>query len=105
MGQNLTRDELRLIAIAAFDAILGVIEEPGEEMWDGLPRAIMMWLDFGPSERTPRALFKHLERAGHNIPQWLRDEPEMRELDHVPSKGTRCVILHRAMLSTLKETK
>jgi hypothetical protein len=70
--------------------------DPTEEMWGGLARSIMMWLDF--DRKTPGALFKHLEASGVEIPQWLRDEPEMKRLDHVPSKGTRCVILYRAML-------
>jgi len=69
---------------------------PPEEMWDGLPRQIMMWLDFGAP--TPANLFKHLERSGWAIPDWLRDEPEMKALNHVPSKGTRCVLIYRAMV-------
>lgn len=71
---------------------------PTEAQWGGLARDIMMWLDFGPGQKTPRALFKHLERCGSDIPQWLRDEPEMQALDHVPSKGTRCAIIYWAML-------
>jgi len=66
-------------------------------MWGGLARQIMMWLDFG-DKRTPRSLFRHLEMSGMPIPQWLRDEPEMQALDHVPSKGTRCAIIYKAML-------
>jgi len=69
---------------------------PTEAMWGGLARAIMMWLDM--AHRTPRNLFQHLERSGHEIPQWLRDEPELKNLDHVPSKGTRCAIIYRAMI-------
>ena len=68
---------------------------PTEAQWGGLARAIMMWLDMG--DKTPRALFKHLEMLGRPIPQWLRDEPEMQHLDHVPSKGTRCVLIYKAM--------
>lgn len=73
------------------------IEQPTEAMWGGLARDIMMWLDMG--DKTPRALFAHLERTGYRgkVPQWLRDEPEMKNLDHVPSKGTRCVLIWRAM--------
>lgn len=73
-----------------------------EKMWDGLPRAIMMWLDMG--DRTPRALFQHLARSGVGIPEWLKNEPEMKHLNHVPSKGTRCVILYRAMLENWRAT-
>ncbi len=73
-----------------------VPEIPTEAMWSGLARAIMMWLDM--PGKTPAALFKHLERTGHEIPDWMREEPEMKHLDHVPSKGTRCVLIYRAML-------
>lgn len=69
---------------------------PSEAVWGGLARAIMMWLDIG--DKTPAALFQHLARTGEAIPQWLKDEPEMQALNHVPSKGTRCVIIYRAML-------
>ena len=70
--------------------------EPLEIMWDGLARSIMMWLDMTP--KTPRALFQHLRRTGVDIPEWLENEPELKNLDHVPSKGTRCVIIYRAMV-------
>lgn len=72
---------------------------PTEQMWDGLARAIIMWMDMHP--KTPRALFKHLESIGEPIPQWLRDEYEMKNLDHIPSKGTRAVIIYRAMIDKL----
>jgi hypothetical protein len=74
--------------------------QPTEPMWSGLARDIMMWLDMhdGPGT-TPRNLFLHLERLGREVPQWLRDEPEMKALDHVPSKGTRVTIIYKAMLS------
>lgn len=72
---------------------------PTERQWGGLARDIMMWIDMYPeSKRTPRTLFKHLEMLGRDIPQWLRDEPEMKNLDHVPSKGTRAAIIYRAMV-------
>lgn len=76
---------------------------PTEEQWGGLARAIMMWLDMTP--KTPRMLFKHLECSGHQIPQWLRDDTEMRALDHVPSKGTRCYIIYRAMVEAASTPK
>ena len=69
--------------------------EPTEAQWGGLARQIMMWLDMG--DKTPRALFRHLERSGEPIPDWLRNELEMQALDHVPSKGTRCVLIYKAM--------
>ena len=73
--------------------------EPTEEMWGGFARDMMMWLSGSMGNIYPRTLFKHLELLGHEIPDWLRDEPEMKNLDHTPSKGTRCVILYKAMLA------
>jgi hypothetical protein len=72
--------------------------EPTEAQWNGLARDMMMWLDMD-GRHTAGSLFKHLERCGTEIPQWLRDEPEMKNLDHVPSKGTRVAIIYRAMLA------
>jgi len=77
-------------------AAMTAMRDPTNIMWDGLARSIMMWLDMQP--RTPRMLFQHLKRTGVAVPQWLRDEPEMKRLDHVPSKGTRCVLIYRAMI-------
>jgi hypothetical protein len=71
---------------------------PTEAQWNGLARDMMMWLDMD-GRHTACSLFKHLERCGTEIPQWLRDEPEMKNLDHVPSKGTRVAIIYRAMLA------
>lgn len=70
--------------------------EPTELQWGGLARDIFMAWDTGC--RTPRDLFAHLDMILQPIPQWLRDEPEMQNLDHVPSKGTRAAIIYRAML-------
>lgn len=72
---------------------------PTEAQWGGLARDIMMWLDMCEGARkTPRNLFQHLQDLGRDVPQWLREEPEMRNLDHVPSKGTRAAIIYRAMV-------
>jgi hypothetical protein len=71
---------------------------PTEAQWNGLARDVMMWLDMD-GRHTAGSLFKHLERCGTEIPQWLRDEPEMKNLDHVPSKGTRVTIIYSAMLA------
>jgi hypothetical protein len=90
-------DEIERKAIVR--AVLTELPDP-DEAWDGLPRQIMMWMDFG-ERTTPRSLFAHLERSGYEIPQWLRDEPEMQHLDHVPSKGTRCVLIWKAMLANI----
>jgi len=76
--------------------LLEALWTPPEEAWYGLARALMMAFDM--ECKTPRQIFQHLDRTGNAIPQWLRDEPEMTHLDHVPSKGTRVVIIYRAML-------
>lgn len=72
--------------------------DPTEEQWGGLARSIMMWMDMSDGPKLPRDLLKHLERSGVEIPQWLRDEPEMLSLDHSMSKGSRCVLIYKAML-------
>lgn len=71
---------------------------PPEAAWEGLARDIVMWHDCYANKLTPRTLLKHLDLVGTEVPQWLRDEPEMQNLDHVISKGTRAVIIYRAML-------
>lgn len=71
--------------------------EPTEEQWGGLARDIMQSFLMADG-RTPRALLAFLESIGREIPQWLRDEPEMRSLDHTLTKGTRCVMIYRAMV-------
>lgn len=76
--------------------LINVPLDAPEAMWDGLPRAIMLWLDF--ERPTPRNLFQHLKSSGYEIPAWMREEGELKALDHVPSKGTRCVLIYRAMV-------
>jgi hypothetical protein len=101
MTTHLLRCNLRTGEILdASDQVVGrvVPVEPTEAQWGGLARDIVMWMDMG-TRPTPETLFKHLERIGRNIPQWLRDEREMQHMNHVPSKGTRAVIIYRAMLS------
>jgi hypothetical protein len=88
-------------AFQRLDALLAELREPDEAMWGGLARQMMLWLGF--ERATPRTLFTHLQSSGYEIPQWLRDEPEMQALDHVPSKGTRCVLIFRAMLDSISQ--
>jgi hypothetical protein len=76
--------------------MVSVPRDAPEIMWDGLPRAIMLWMDF--SKSTPRTLFHHLRCSGYEIPAWMEEEGELLALDHVPSKGTRCVLIYRAMI-------
>ncbi len=72
---------------------------PTEDQWDGLARRIMQWMDmYTGSSKTPENLFLHLKCSGINPPVWLLDEPEMKNLNSVPSKGTRCAIIYRAMI-------
>lgn len=70
-------------------------EEVPEYAWNGIARDLFLAWDFGC--KTPRELFEFIERCGREIPQWLRDEPEMKALDHTPSKGTRAVIVYKAI--------
>lgn len=74
---------------------------PTEHQWGNLARDIMMWLDF--ERKTPRNLFEHLRRLGVEVPSWLKNESEMQSLDSVPSKGTRCAIIYRAMLEAYED--
>ena len=81
-------------------------ETPTEEMSNQLARDIVMWMDcYQASLKTPRNLFFHLKNLGYkeeDIPQWLKDEPEMKNLDSVPSKGTRVTIIYKAMWHAMK---
>lgn len=94
--------ENRLLSLLPKEGEVVAPVEPTEVQWNGLARAIMMWMDLFPGKKTPRNLFDHLTRSGQQIPQWLKDEPEMQALDHVPSKGTRCCIIYKAMIEALK---
>ena len=69
---------------------------PTETQWAGLARKIIMAWDLGCN--TPRQLFSYLGSGGTKIPQWLQNEMEMRNLDSIPSKGTRAAIIYRAMI-------
>lgn len=79
------------------DQMFTVPFDPTEDQWDGLTRQLIMWMDMG-GRPTPRSLFDHLKRSGYEIPDWLRNEPDMKNLDHVPPKGTRAVLIYKAML-------
>lgn len=80
------------------DVIGAVPREPTKEMWgNDLVRALIFWQR---TERpTPSKLFLHCKNCGVAVPQWLSDEPEMKNLDHVTSKGTVAVLIYRAMLA------
>ena len=91
------RDNYRPLARAAISVIREALSEPSEAQWNGLARDLIMWHDMG--NKTPRALFDHLTMLRREIPDWLRNEPEMQALDHVPSKSTRAALIYRAMIA------
>lgn len=71
-----------------------------EDQWGGLARSIMMWLDMaGNRPKLPEDLLAHLERSGVEAPAWLLEEGEMKAIGHSMSKGTRCVLIYKAMLN------
>jgi hypothetical protein len=71
---------------------------PTEAMWgNNLLRWIVRWM--GYDRPTPKTLFFDLKNGYGPIPKWLAQEPELQNQDHVVSKGTRAVILYRAMLA------
>lgn len=71
-----------------------VPEEPTEAMWGGLARDLVMWTRHFPQGDK---LFAHLTSLGRDIPQWLRDE--VRDVSHVPPKGTVAACIYKAMLA------
>ena len=74
---------------------------PSDEQYGGLARAIVFAFElYAP---TPNGLLTHLKLSGIDAPQWLLDEPEMRRRGHAISKGTRAVIIYKAMLHDLDE--
>ena len=72
--------------------------EPTGEQWGGLARDIIFWLR-SDSHQTPESLIEFLRNMGNEIPAWLTDEPEMKNANHVISKGTLAAIIYKAMLS------
>lgn len=72
--------------------------EPTEAMWSGLARQLVFAFQM-QAPHTPRRVLAFLENTGTEIPTWLKDEPEMQALDHSISKGTRAVMIYRAMLN------
>ncbi len=75
---------------------------PTEEMWgNALVRSVMRWCS--NDQPTLDKLFKDLKYVGVAAPKWLYDEAEMSANFHVVSKGTRAVIVYKAMLEGLKE--
>ncbi len=76
--------------------------EPPAEMWSGLPRDIVMWMQlYRIGELTPKCLYEHLTDVGRDIPAWMHNELEMQSPDHTISKGTLVVLIYKAMLHSL----
>lgn len=78
--------------------------EPTGEQCGGLARDIIFWLR-SDSHQTPESLIEFLRNMGNEIPSWLTDEPEMKNANHVISKGTLAAIIYKAMLSAVPEVK
>lgn len=83
-------------AFTKAELILKAMFDPGK-YWDELPRQIVFWLDMEP--KTPKALFRHLNNALDEVPEWISKESEMNPTStHVPSKGTRAVLIWKAFI-------
>jgi len=70
--------------------------QPTKDQWGGLARDLMMWLDMNRKRPTGASLYEHLESLEVEPPEWLKTE--VLDNDHVPSKGTRCAVIYKAML-------
>lgn len=76
-------------------------KEPTIESVPKLAVDILAWMDYYHySNKTPSNLFEYLKNNGykeHDIPQWLKDEPEMKNLRKVPSRAARALIIYKAL--------
>lgn len=74
--------------------------EPTKDQWGGLARAIVFWMrSYQSSKHTPATLIEFITSLGHEVPEWMGDEAELRTKDHVISKGTAAVLIYKAMLA------
>lgn len=80
---------------------LAARESITEAMWNGLARGLFLAWDMGC--KTPRQIFEFLTKTGYGVPQWMLDESEMKALDHAVSKGTRAVLVYKAMREARQE--
>ncbi len=80
------------------DGYVQVPIDPIDCQFDGLARNLMMWIDLSSSRPTPRKLFDHLDNCDIECPDWIKQEYEMKFLDHVVSKSTRCFLIYKAMI-------
>lgn len=95
------KPDIKLHAWTAFGHVLNkpvVPFNPTEAMWGGLARAIMMWMDLS-CRKSAKTLYQHLEDTGRDIPEWFKEEAELKDRtsDHFISKGTRVVLIWKAM--------
>ncbi len=75
-----------------------MINQVVKEELCGLACDLIMWMDLFPmSSCTPRNLFRYLEAVGRDVPEWMWNELEMKNLDSVPSKTTRAYLIWRAV--------
>lgn len=81
--------------------MLPVPIEPTEQQWAGLARDIMMGYDLGA--KSPRALLKHLHFSGTTAPEWLQRELGDGTSEAVLSKGSRCVLIYKAMVHAIQQ--
>ncbi|MDU4251423.1 hypothetical protein [Pseudomonas sp.] len=73
---------------------------PTQDQWGGLARAIVFWMRSYPSNKhTPATLVEFITSLGHEVPEWMGDEAELRAQEHVISKGTIAVLIYKAMLA------
>ena len=111
MGKDLDHDIIPLytrphsVAPAIPEGYALVPIEPTKTQWGFLARDIILWMEM--DRPTPEKLFKHLKMLGREIPNWLINEHEMKNMGAVPSKGTRAVLIYKAMLEleAAKEAK
>lgn len=74
---------------------------PTEIQWQGLARDIMLAFDMNC--KSPVLLIGCLRKFGHEVPQWLLDEVRDPTSTGVLSKGTRVVLIYRAMVYAITE--
>jgi hypothetical protein len=77
---------------------------PPEVMWDGITRRIIQWMTES-RDKTPRDLLKFIKMSVGRVPDWLANSPDMQNMDHVLSVGTRAVLIYQAMLNNWTNRK
>lgn len=88
-------------AVAVPDGYALVPVEPTEEQWGGLARDIIMAFDLGG--KSPASLLANMRLKWGELPEWMRKELHDPESNAVLSKGTRAVLIYRAMLAAAQK--